>query len=110
MAEQKVDTKQLMELMQQQLMVEIGQKLQKKLIDRCFKSCVSVGRSLRSSEQKCINRCTERWLDGMKVVSESLLGKNNDSNQLNMDEGLMGFDGSLTNENSMQDDWYQKQR
>ena len=46
----------------------------------------------------------------MKVVSESLLGKNNDSNQLNMDEGLMGFDGSLTNENSMQDDWYQKQR
>ena len=31
MAEQKVDTKQLMELMQQQLMVEIGQKLQKKV-------------------------------------------------------------------------------
>ena len=63
--------------------------------------------SIKSSEQKCINRCTERWFEATQIVSKSLLGKAEDHIG-DMDESMMGFDNSHLTESSMTDDWFQK--
>ena len=76
--------------------------------ERCFMSCLKkMHSSLKSSEQKCIGRCTERWWEASQIIQTTLLGKA-DEHVGAMDEDMTGFDASHLTESSMKDDWFGK--
>jgi len=61
--------------------------------------------SIKSSEQKCINRCTERWWEASQIIQTTLLGKA-EEHVGSMDENMIGFDNASLNDSSMKDDWF----
>eukprot|EP00485_Elphidium_margaritaceum_P009874 CAMPEP_0202685916 /NCGR_PEP_ID=MMETSP1385-20130828/1735_1 /ASSEMBLY_ACC=CAM_ASM_000861 /TAXON_ID=933848 /ORGANISM="Elphidium margaritaceum" /LENGTH=104 /DNA_ID=CAMNT_0049340389 /DNA_START=25 /DNA_END=339 /DNA_ORIENTATION=+ len=94
--EQKVDPNQLLQMMQLQVASQIGEMLQKRITERCFSTCLQkMHSSIKSSEQKCIQRCTERWWEASQIIQTTLLGKA-DEQVGSMDEGMIGFDNSLS--------------
>lgn len=61
---------------------------------------------MRSSEKKCVGKCVDRWIEAMQIVSKSLIGDAQGGKMDHFDEGMLGFDNSLTSSNSMvDDDW-----
>merc|ERR1712113_1032300 len=106
MAQQQIDPNQLLQAMQMQVAQQVGEMLQKKISERCFTTCLNkMHSSLKSSEQKCINRCTERWWEASQIIQTTLLGKA-EEHIGTMDEDMIGFDKSSLSENSMKDDWF----
>ena len=60
---------------------------------------------MKSSEKKCVSRCVDRWIEALQIVSKTLVASGTDSVD-SFDEGMMGFDNSLTSGNSgADDDW-----
>ena len=60
---------------------------------------------MKSSEQKCINRCTERWWEASQIIQTALLGQA-DQHVGAMDEDMIGFDDAHLGDSSMKDDWF----
>eukprot|EP01083_Nonionella_stella_P041420 112317_1 len=103
--QQQIDPNQLLQAMQMQVAQQVGEMLQKKISERCFTTCLNkIHSSLKSSEQKCIKRCTERWWEAQKIIQTTLLGTAED-HVGTMDEDMIGFDSSL-GDSSMKDDWF----
>lgn len=62
----------LMEQVKQQIAIANIQELVTKMTEKCFRKCISTpGKSLDSSEQKCVAMCMDRYMDTWNVVSRA---------------------------------------
>ncbi|KAF8876739.1 Tim10/DDP family zinc finger-domain-containing protein [Infundibulicybe gibba] len=53
-----------------------AQELMNKASDRCFLKCVTKpGSSLSSSEQTCLSRCLERYMEAFNIVSRTYISR-----------------------------------
>jgi len=56
----------------QQLALVNAQELVNKMTEKCFKCCVTKpGIALGSTEQGCLNRCMDRWLEAYSITSKT---------------------------------------
>lgn len=63
---------------QQQVQAAALQELMQKVTSTCFKKCVTNPSSkLGSSEQSCIARCQDRYIDVMGAVSQAMMSRGN---------------------------------
>ncbi|KAI0988513.1 hypothetical protein GJ496_005914 [Pomphorhynchus laevis] len=70
------DRQQIMSSVQQQIAVQNFQELLQKISEKCFKMCVTKpGSLLSNSEQKCLNNCTDRYIDSFNTVSRTYLNR-----------------------------------
>eukprot|EP00112_Aurelia_sp_Birch-Aquarium-sp1_P022547 Seg639.6 transcript_id=Seg639.6/GoldUCD/mRNA.D3Y31 product="Mitochondrial import inner membrane translocase subunit Tim13-A" protein_id=Seg639.6/GoldUCD/D3Y31 len=63
---------QVMDQVRNQVAVAQAQELLQKMSDKCFKKCIyKPGKSLDSSDQKCIAMCMDRYMDAWNTVSKT---------------------------------------
>jgi len=56
----------------QEMALANAQELMNTANEKCFLKCVTkVGPALSSSEQTCLSRCLERYLEAFNIVSQS---------------------------------------
>ncbi|KAF9554020.1 hypothetical protein CPC08DRAFT_713270 [Agrocybe pediades] len=62
----------MMNSVRQELALANAQELMNKASERCFSKCVTKpGDSLSSSEQTCLSRCLDRYMEAFDIVSRS---------------------------------------
>ncbi|PPQ91034.1 hypothetical protein CVT25_013959 [Psilocybe cyanescens] len=62
----------MMNNVRQELAFANAQELMNKASDRCFTKCVTKpGDSLSSSEQTCLSRCLDRYMEAFDIVSRT---------------------------------------
>jgi len=66
----------MMNSVRQELALVNAQELINKVNDRCFLKCVTKpGASLSSSEQTCLSRCMDRYMEAFNIVSRTYMGR-----------------------------------
>ncbi|KAF5382062.1 hypothetical protein D9615_004224 [Tricholomella constricta] len=64
----------VMNNVRQELAVANAQELMNKASERCFAKCVTKpGGSLSSSEQTCLSRCLDRYMEAFNIVSKTYI-------------------------------------
>eukprot|EP00045_Choanoeca_perplexa_P020768 m.4999 g.4999 ORF g.4999 m.4999 type:complete len:114 (+) comp7356_c0_seq1:72-413(+) len=67
---------QVMSQVQQQVQMSQFTELLQKMSHACFEKCVpKPGTSLSSSEQACIGKCADRFVEAMSMVSRTYIAK-----------------------------------
>ncbi|KAF8905001.1 Tim10/DDP family zinc finger-domain-containing protein [Gymnopilus junonius] len=62
----------VMNNVRQELALANAQELMNKASERCFAKCVTKpGDSLSSSEQTCLSRCLDRYMEAFDIVSRT---------------------------------------
>ncbi|KDR76405.1 hypothetical protein GALMADRAFT_247880 [Galerina marginata CBS 339.88] len=62
----------MMNSVRQELALANAQELMNKASERCFTKCVTKpGDSLSSSEQTCLSRCLDRYMEAFDIVSRT---------------------------------------
>ncbi|ORY86055.1 Tim10/DDP family zinc finger-domain-containing protein [Leucosporidium creatinivorum] len=75
-AETQQRKEQVMNEVRSQLAVANAQELINKMGDKCFVKCITKpGDSLSPSEEGCIARCTERYLEAFNVISKQYVAR-----------------------------------
>jgi len=63
-----------MSSVRQELALANAQELMNKASERCFTKCITKpGTSLSSSEETCLSRCFERYLEAFNIVSQTYI-------------------------------------
>ncbi|KIK63211.1 hypothetical protein GYMLUDRAFT_223164 [Collybiopsis luxurians FD-317 M1] len=66
----------LMEQVRSELAQANAQQLMNNMNERCFKACVTrPGDSLSSSEQTCLTRCLDRFMETFNIVSKTYVAR-----------------------------------
>ncbi|KAF8150556.1 Tim10/DDP family zinc finger-domain-containing protein [Crassisporium funariophilum] len=66
----------MMNSVKQELALANAQELMNKASERCFTKCVTKpGESLSSSEQTCLSRCLDRYMDAFNIVSKTYVAR-----------------------------------
>ncbi|KAE9403657.1 hypothetical protein BT96DRAFT_878535 [Gymnopus androsaceus JB14] len=66
----------LMEQVRNELAQANAQQLMNNMNERCFKACVTKpGDSLSSSEQTCLTRCMDRYMEAFNIVSRTYVSR-----------------------------------
>lgn len=74
---------QSIKVLQLQAQIEQQEYLVQTINDKCFKMCVhSPGTSVDSSQQKCLARCIDRYVDAWNCVSRSVTNKIREQSQM----------------------------
>ncbi|GLC47127.1 hypothetical protein PLESTM_002032200 [Pleodorina starrii] len=72
----KVDDHTIMEQVKSQLQMQMVQEFYQTVRDKCFKVCISSpGSSLSSNDQKCLNRCMDRYQDATNVITKVVINQ-----------------------------------
>ncbi|CAK8682088.1 mitochondrial import inner membrane translocase subunit Tim13-like [Clavelina lepadiformis] len=72
----KETIEQSLKVLQMQAAIEQQEFLVQTINDKCFKLCVqSPGTSLDGSQQKCLAKCVDRYIDAWNCVSRSVTNK-----------------------------------
>lgn len=72
-ASQRAD---LEERVRGEMLRQVFQDLVQKVSDKCFEKCVTKpSSSLTSSEQTCLAKCMDRYIDAMGVVSKAMIDR-----------------------------------
>ncbi|KAH7447077.1 hypothetical protein KP509_01G090000 [Ceratopteris richardii] len=59
-----------------QLAEAYAQDMFERILDKCFSKCVQKpSSSLGGSESSCISSCTERYMDALRIISETVVSK-----------------------------------
>lgn len=62
-----------MNMLKNQIAIQHQEVLLQSLNEKCFKMCVSTpGSSLDNSQQKCLAKCTDRYIEAWNSVSRAL--------------------------------------
>ncbi|KAF8240679.1 hypothetical protein L208DRAFT_1384103 [Tricholoma matsutake] len=66
----------MMNSVRQEIALANAQELMNKASDRCFLKCVTKpGSSLSSSEQTCLSRCMDRYMEAFNIVSRTYIAR-----------------------------------
>lgn len=66
----------VMNSVRQEIALANAQELMNKASDRCFLKCVTKpGTSLSSSEQTCLSRCMDRYMEAFNIVSRTYIAR-----------------------------------
>ncbi|KAH7873312.1 Tim10/DDP family zinc finger-domain-containing protein [Lentinula edodes] len=66
----------IMDQVRNELAQANAQQLMNNMNERCFKACVTKpGDSLSSSEQTCLTRCLDRFMDTFNIVSKTYISR-----------------------------------
>ncbi|KXN85870.1 Mitochondrial import inner membrane translocase subunit TIM13, partial [Leucoagaricus sp. SymC.cos] len=69
---------QIMQQIKTELALAQAQELMSKASEKCFNKCVpKPGSSLSASEQTCLSRCLDRYMDAFNIVSKTYVAKLN---------------------------------
>ncbi|KAG2451930.1 hypothetical protein CHLRE_16g650800v5 [Chlamydomonas reinhardtii] len=72
----KMDDHAIMDQVKSQLQMQMVQEFYQTVRDKCFKACLSnPGSSLSSNDQKCLNRCMDRYQDATNVITKVVLNQ-----------------------------------
>lgn len=53
-----------------------AQELMSKVNEKCFQKCITKpGTSLSSSEETCLSRCMDRYLEAFNIVSKTYIAR-----------------------------------
>ncbi|KAL8279648.1 hypothetical protein RQP46_007961 [Phenoliferia psychrophenolica] len=75
-ADQETRKQQVMNEVKSQLALANAQELINKMNEKCFEKCIpKPGPSLTSSDETCIVRCTERFLEAFNLISKSYVAR-----------------------------------
>ncbi|EME27740.1 Mitochondrial import inner membrane translocase subunit tim-13 [Galdieria sulphuraria] len=65
---------QVEERVRNEMLRQVFQELVQNISEKCFLKCITKpGSSLTSSEQTCLAKCMDRYLDAMGIVSKTLI-------------------------------------
>ncbi len=71
-----MDPNELMARIQEQNNAQMGEQFREQVTGKCFKVCVtSPGKALTTREQTCIDRCLDRFVEAMNLVTEALANR-----------------------------------
>ncbi|KAJ7650446.1 Tim10/DDP family zinc finger-domain-containing protein [Roridomyces roridus] len=66
----------VMNAIKQEVALSAAQTLMNSVNERCFKACVQKpGTSLGSSEQTCLARCQDRYLEAFNIVRKTYMSR-----------------------------------
>lgn len=66
-------TDELMARVQAQVAAQMGEAFREQVTSKCFATCVpSPGRALTTREETCLDRCLDRFVDAMNLVTQAL--------------------------------------
>lgn len=66
----------LEERVRDEMLRQVFQELVQKVTDKCFQKCITKpGPSLSSSDQTCLAKCMDRYVDAMGVVSKAMVDR-----------------------------------
>ncbi|EDW41155.1 mitochondrial import inner membrane translocase subunit Tim13 [Drosophila sechellia] len=72
MAAANMEKGELMNQVKQQIALANAQEMLSKMTEKCFKKCIQKpGKSLDSTEQRCISQCMDRFMDAWNLVSRT---------------------------------------
>ncbi|XP_017111790.1 mitochondrial import inner membrane translocase subunit Tim13 [Drosophila elegans] len=72
MAAANMNKGELMSQVKQQIALANAQEMLSKMTEKCFKKCIQKpGKSLDSTEQRCISQCMDRFMDAWNLVSRT---------------------------------------
>ncbi|KAI9138424.1 Tim10/DDP family zinc finger protein, partial [Paraphysoderma sedebokerense] len=67
---------QIMDQVKSELALANAQELVNKMGDKCFNKCITKpGARLDSSEQTCLAKCMDRYMEAWNIVSKSYIGR-----------------------------------
>jgi mitochondrial import inner membrane translocase subunit TIM13 len=67
------DPEELMARIEEQVHASIAESLREQVTDKCFKTCVtSPSKALSGRESTCMERCLDRFVDAMNVITTTL--------------------------------------
>ncbi|KAJ7127177.1 Tim10/DDP family zinc finger-domain-containing protein [Mycena epipterygia] len=65
---------QVMAAVRNEIALTNAQQLMNSANEKCFKACITKpGASLSSSEQTCLSRCLDRYMDGFNIVRRTYM-------------------------------------
>lgn len=68
----------IMARIEAQVNAQLGEVVREQVTDKCFMICADVSRKTMSPrESDCIDRCLNRFIDAMNVVTETLANRSN---------------------------------
>lgn len=68
----------IMARIEAQVNAQLGEVVREQVTDKCFSVCADVSRKTMSSrETDCIDKCLNRFIDAMNVVTETLANRSN---------------------------------
>jgi import inner membrane translocase subunit TIM13 len=66
-----------------ELQQQISQELMRSVAEKCFAKCVSrPGPKLDASEQTCLSRCQERYLEALTIITKAMNDRTSSSSDL----------------------------